>query len=65
MRPRTRLVELICSCEFTHEGDELPLSVAIGVAMIDGSEDPRHRHGSRRRGNVPAQGGGLNLWQGE
>ena len=30
-----RLEELICSCEFTHEGDALPLSVAIGVGMID------------------------------
>jgi diguanylate cyclase (GGDEF)-like protein len=35
----TRLVDQICSCDFTHDGDELPLSVAIGVAMIDGSED--------------------------
>jgi len=36
----TRLVDLVCGCEFQHEGDELPLSVAIGVAMIDGLEDP-------------------------
>jgi diguanylate cyclase (GGDEF)-like protein len=35
-----RLVELICGCEFTHDGDELPLSVAIGVAVIDGSGSP-------------------------
>lgn len=35
-----RLVDLICDCEFTHDGDELPLSVAIGVAMIDGSDSP-------------------------
>jgi diguanylate cyclase (GGDEF)-like protein len=35
-----RLVELICGCEFSHDGDELPLSVAIGVAMIDGSGSP-------------------------
>jgi diguanylate cyclase (GGDEF)-like protein len=35
-----RLVELICSCEFTHDGDELPLSVAIGVGMIDGDDTP-------------------------
>jgi diguanylate cyclase (GGDEF)-like protein len=35
-----RLVELICGCEFTHDGDELPLSVAIGVAVIDGSDGP-------------------------
>ena len=33
-----RLVDLICDCEFTHDGDELPLSVAIGVAMFDGSD---------------------------
>ena len=31
----TRLVDLICSCEFTHDGDPMPLSVAIGVGMID------------------------------
>jgi diguanylate cyclase (GGDEF)-like protein len=35
-----RLVELICGCEFSHDGDELPLSVAIGVAVIDGSGSP-------------------------
>lgn len=35
-----RLDELIAGCEFLHEGDELPLSVAIGVGMIDGSESP-------------------------
>ena len=35
-----RLVDLICGCEFVHEGDSLPLSVAIGVGMIDGSEAP-------------------------
>ena len=35
-----RLVDLICDCEFTHDGDELPLSVAIGVAMIDGDDSP-------------------------
>jgi len=34
-----RLEDLICDCEFTHEGDALPLSVAIGVAMIDGGEE--------------------------
>ena len=34
-----RLVDLVCGCEFRHDGDELPLSVAIGVAMIDGDED--------------------------
>ena len=32
----TRLVNLICTCEFLHDGDALPLSVAIGVGMIDG-----------------------------
>jgi len=31
----SRLVDLICSCEFVHDGDALPLSVAIGVGMID------------------------------
>ena len=31
----SRLVDLICSCEFVHDGDALPLSVAIGVGVID------------------------------
>jgi diguanylate cyclase (GGDEF)-like protein len=31
----TRLVDQICSCDFTHDGDPMPLSVAIGVGMID------------------------------
>jgi diguanylate cyclase (GGDEF)-like protein len=31
----TRLIEQICHCEFTHDGEALPLSVAIGVGMID------------------------------
>ena len=31
----TRLVDQICSCEFAHDGDPMPLSVAIGVGMID------------------------------
>ena len=31
----TRLVEQICTCEFSHDGEALPLSVAIGVGMID------------------------------
>jgi diguanylate cyclase (GGDEF)-like protein len=35
-----RLVDLICGCEFVHDGDSLPLSVAIGVGMIDGAESP-------------------------
>ena len=34
----SRLEDLICRCEFTHEGDALPLSVAIGVGMIDGAD---------------------------
>jgi diguanylate cyclase (GGDEF)-like protein len=33
-----RLVNVIADCDFTHEGDALPLSVAIGVGMI-GPED--------------------------
>jgi diguanylate cyclase (GGDEF)-like protein len=33
-----RLVDLICDCEFSHEGVSLPLSVAIGVGMIDGED---------------------------
>jgi len=35
-----RLEDMICSCEFTHDGDALPLSVAIGVGMIDGDDEP-------------------------
>ncbi len=35
-----RLVDLICGCEFAHDGEDLPLSVAIGVGMIDGEESP-------------------------
>jgi len=31
----TRLVDQICGCEFSHDGEVLPLSVAIGVGMID------------------------------
>ena len=34
----TRLVDVICSSELLHEGEVLPLSVAIGVGMI-GPED--------------------------
>ena len=30
----SRLADLIANCEIKHDGDELPLSVAIGVAMI-------------------------------
>lgn len=36
----SRLEDLICGCEFTHDGDALPLSVAIGVGMIDGDDEP-------------------------
>ena len=35
-----RLADLIASCEITHDGDELPLSVAIGVAMIGPDDEP-------------------------
>ena len=30
-----RLIEQISACEVLHEGEPLPLSVAIGVGMID------------------------------
>jgi len=36
----TRLVDQICSCEFLHDGEALPLSVAIGVGMIDALDTP-------------------------
>jgi diguanylate cyclase (GGDEF)-like protein len=35
-----RLADMIMDCEFTHDGDELPLSVAIGVAMIGADDSP-------------------------
>ena len=35
-----RLVDLIADCDFMHEGDALPLSVAIGVATIGAEDDP-------------------------
>jgi len=35
-----RLVDLIAGCDFTHGGDALPLSVAIGVGMIEGDDTP-------------------------
>jgi len=35
-----RLVDLIAGCDFVHDGHPLPLSVAIGVGMIDGEESP-------------------------
>jgi len=31
-----RLIDQISACEFMHDGEALPLSVAIGVGMIDG-----------------------------
>jgi diguanylate cyclase (GGDEF)-like protein len=34
----SRLIELIAGCEFLHEGKSLPLSVAIGVGMIEASD---------------------------
>ncbi|HET7576976.1 MAG TPA: GGDEF domain-containing protein [Sphingomicrobium sp.] len=36
----TRLVDQIAGCEFMHAGDTLPLSVAIGVGMIEGGDTP-------------------------
>ena len=36
----TRLVEQISACELTHDGETLPLSVAIGVGMIDALDTP-------------------------
>ena len=36
----TRLVQMIAGCDFTHEGDLLPLSVAIGVARIGKDDEP-------------------------
>jgi diguanylate cyclase (GGDEF)-like protein len=35
-----RLTDLISDCEFMHDGDALPLSVAIGVAMIGPADEP-------------------------
>jgi len=34
----SRLIDLIAACEFLHEGNELPLSVAIGVGLIEASD---------------------------
>ena len=34
-----RLIDVIADCDFTHDGDTLPLSVAIGVAMISPDDD--------------------------
>ena len=35
----SRLADMIANCEIKHDGDELPLSVAIGVAMIGPDDD--------------------------
>src|SRR3954471_14109498 len=35
-----RLIDLIAGCDFTHDGDALPLSVAIGVGMIGPEDEP-------------------------
>ena len=35
-----RLVDLIADCDFMHDGDALPLSVAIGVAVIGPEDEP-------------------------
>jgi len=34
-----RLINMIAGCEFMHDGDSLPLSVAIGVGMIDAHDN--------------------------
>jgi len=34
-----RLVDMIADCEFMHDGESLPLSVAIGVGMIDAQDN--------------------------
>jgi diguanylate cyclase (GGDEF)-like protein len=36
----TRLVDMICSSELVHEGEGLPLSVAIGVGIIKPEDTP-------------------------
>ena len=36
----TRLVSQISDCDFMHDGEPLPLSVAIGVGMIDALDTP-------------------------
>src|SRR5689334_13983650 len=33
-----RLIDIIADCELVHDGDELPLSVAIGVGLIEPSD---------------------------
>jgi diguanylate cyclase (GGDEF)-like protein len=34
----SRLIDLIASCELLHDGNELPLSVAIGVSLIEAND---------------------------
>ncbi len=36
----SRLVDLICGSELVHDGDALPLSVAIGVGVINAEDTP-------------------------
>jgi diguanylate cyclase (GGDEF)-like protein len=36
----TRLIDLICGSELVHDGDALPLSVAIGVGTINPDDTP-------------------------
>jgi diguanylate cyclase (GGDEF)-like protein len=36
----TRLIDLICGSELVHDGDALPLSVAIGVGTINADDTP-------------------------
>jgi diguanylate cyclase (GGDEF)-like protein len=33
-----RLIDMIAGCEFMHDGESLPLSVAIGVGLIDSQD---------------------------
>ena len=40
LEPAARLGEQISACEYDHDGDALPLSIAVGVAMIDGQSSP-------------------------
>jgi diguanylate cyclase (GGDEF)-like protein len=35
-----RLIDMIADCDFTHDGQALPLSVAIGVGMIEIGDSP-------------------------
>ncbi|HJU77116.1 MAG TPA: GGDEF domain-containing protein [Sphingomicrobium sp.] len=35
-----RLADMIAGCDFMHDGDALPLSVAVGVAMIGAEDEP-------------------------